>query len=624
MVNVPPSPEIGRWKQTVPVLVGIAFVGACTVMLFVHTLRYGFLDLDDGIYVLGNTRILSLSEAAIGRMFKEAYYRAYTPLTLLSHAVDWALWDADASGHHLTNVILHASNAILLFLLMLRVLARWPHEGDRGSMRLPDSVIWIGALIGAMLWSIHPLRVESVSWISDRKDILSGIFYLGTVHAYLCWADEARVQKWKWYLLGLVLYICAVLAKGTSFSAVLVLVVLDFFLFPRSWKNRWRDLLVAKLPYVFVALLIAVIGANSAPAVNMPRAFTSLSAVHACLLPLYSIVFYVGKSIVPWPLIPYYSIPPLSMAVCSGVLVVLLGISLVIAWKRGAMWWLMFWCTYLAMLVPVIAPHMFAAQPWADRYSYLPMMLPSGVLGGYAATKILSLGKHRFGFRLVCILVGLACVALATLSYVQEMWWESPESLWSHQLAWNNSEPTALNGMALVHIQRGELLEARKLIRKALDIEPGRVDIFLNLSMTCRTPADSEAVITTLRNIRPLLPGNGNVRLCLGNMFADRGDLDSAICLFREAMAVDSSTSVIAWTSLGLLHHRLGLEDSAAVMLLRALTINPMAASAWYDLSLVFRALGRTEETVGCLKRAADLGWPQAKKELQMLQGKPE
>jgi tetratricopeptide (TPR) repeat protein len=461
-------------------LVSLA-LAAVTLAVFAPALGHGWLDYDDDQNFLRNPHYRGLGAAQLRWMLTGVIMGHWTPVTWLTHGLDYALWGMNPAGYHLGNLLLHAANAALVYTLGRRLLgAAMP-----GASGLP---LRLGALAGALLWALHPLRVESVAWITERRDVLAAFLGLLTVHAWLrAAAADGRARR-GWYLASLALFAAGLLSKSMLVSLPLVLLVLDVYplrrLHPRQWRApAARALLLEKAPYL--ALAAAIVGVTtltmSATVRVTPLALYGPAARVA--MAAYSLVFYPVKTVAPVDLRLMYELPVAvsllepAFLLAAGV-VAALTVALVIVrrrWPAGFAAWI----AYALMLAPVSGLIHAGPQLVADRFSYLPVVGPC-LLAGAGVTAALV----RPGLARVVPLAAAAWIAsLAALTWSQVQVWRDTDTLFVYTLAvdpdcaWCHAQYGGALG------NRGDLAAAIPHLRRAVELRPHRAGYHANAGL---------------------------------------------------------------------------------------------------------------------------------------------
>ncbi len=499
-----------------------AVLFAGTVLLFSRAMQCGFLNYDDPSYVTQNAHVQGgLSWAGVAWAFT-APADYWHPLTWLSHMLDWQLYGSVAAGHHLTSVLWHALNAALAFLLFRRL-------GAGAGL----------AAFAAALFAWHPLRVESVVWISERKDVMSGCFFLLTLLAYLGYARRrAAGRSWgRAYGLTVVAFAAGLMSKPILVALPLVLLALDFWPLARRAPEAPLQLrLLEKLPFFGLA------GAASVATVLMQH---NVGAFVLDLPPgaragnaVVSLARYLGKFLWPVDLIVCYSHPGAwPAAAILGAAALVLGLSW-LAWRerRRRPWLATGWLWYLLMLLPVLGLVQVGFQAMADRYTYLPMLgIEVAVL--WSLAPLLRYPPRRLAAAVAAALVLAACAAR---TWNQEGVWRDSVTLFSHATAVSNRNDMAEDFLASAYVAAGRPNEAEVHADRARTLNP--------------------------RNDRPLVT--------LAGIREQQGRLAAAAEFLRSALALRPHQPMVQ-CELGLLELHLGRPDEARRAMVPALRESP-------------------------------------------------
>lgn len=583
---------MSRLLRALPVLVGVlAFVA------FLPALDGGFLDWDDDRNFLWNTGYRGLGLRNLQWMFTATWMGHYIPLTWLSFGLNHALGGMEPWGYHLGNLLLHAANTALLFLVARRLLAvaaisPAPH-GDAQSEGGDDwahqpaggvAVSW-GAAAAALLWALHPLRVESVAWITERRDLLCGFFYLVAVLAYLQGATRKHTLTGRWLVASLVAFAAALGSKAIAMTLPLTLLVLDVYPLRRH-RLGWAALVREKLGH----FALAAVGAGVASwAVTRGAGWTSYDAygLEARLaMTGYSFWFYPWKLVWPERLSPLYELPARIRLLDTEFLWPTVGViavtAILLLARRRLPGALAAWLHSIIVLAPVSGIAHAGHQLAHDRYSYLSG-LGFAVLAG---TGVTWLGRQRARRRVSRWVLGTAAtavvLALAGLgagTWVQSRIWRDSESLW-------RSAVTAHPTCALCRQKLGTVLLTVGLHREA------------------------EAELTRAIALRPERPTAHN---SLGAFFVDQGRLGEGETEFREAIRLAPQYGE-ATANLGALYARQRRYAEAIVVLRRAIVLSPHLDSARRHLAFALddaavdlAQAGKPAEAVGLFREATEL-----------------
>jgi tetratricopeptide (TPR) repeat protein len=429
-----------------------------TCMIFLPALGGGFLPWDDEANLVVNRAWRGLGPSQLGWMLTTFHKGHWIPVTWLSFALDHVLWGMDPRGYHLTNVLVHGANAGLVCLLAMRLL-----EGGRG---VEGAARLAGGAAAALAFALHPLRVESVAWVTERRDVLSAFFCLVSLLAYLRAVREEAVWRSRWYWLALGAFALSLGSKSMAVSLPVVLLILDMYPLARG-RGAWRLRLIEKTPFALLSLLVAGVAMVAVRSGGSASSLADLGVAQRLAISSYSIVFYLWKTLVPVGLSPLYELP---LKLDPRAPVYLLSMTLVIAITGAALalrrprpWLLAAWAAYVVMLLPVVGIAHNGPQIAADRYTYLPCLPWAILLGGIVAL----LWRGAWAIPVVAVALGF----LAWLTVGQIRVWHDPETLWTHALL---ASPSAIahSSLGIVLDERGRPDEAIAHFQQALRVNP--------------------------------------------------------------------------------------------------------------------------------------------------------
>jgi protein O-mannosyl-transferase len=543
------------------VLMGVVsiFLALIVWIAFGRALSNEFVGYDDPRYVVENPWVTNgLTLGGIQWAFTHYHATNWHPLTTISHMLDCQLYGLDPWGHHLTNILLHAAASILLFLALRKL------TGD----------LWPSLLV-ATVFAVHPLRVESVAWVSERKDVLSGVFFMLTLWAYGRYARGNGARSF-WYLTVLVLFALGLMCKPTLVTVPFVLLLLDYWPLGRTQPSASRGGGISKrrLWLVVEKLPLFVLSAASCVATLLAQK----QALDASLKPpleervanaLVSYIVYLGQMIWPARLAVLYPYPEGNLKVPQVVLALLLLLIISTAffmWRRKYPFLLTGWLWYLGMLVPMIGIIQVGSQVRADRYTYLPQ------IGLYLLVAWSAMELFRQWPRSRVILAGaglLVITALITCSYFQTSYWHDTETLWNHATVTTSNNYIATNNLAQTLLQSRRFDQAIAECQKALKIKPDFAAAHNNLGA---------ALVETQRD------GDGARR--------QTGAVDEAIVHYRKAVQIKPDFAQ-AWSNLGTALLLKKQVDEAIANYQKALEIDPYFAEARYSLGNAFPCRGQ-------------------------------
>ena len=436
---------------------GGVFVVALTVLAFLGSLQNGFVNWDDPANFLDNPRYRGLGPAQLAWMFTAFHMGHYIPVTWLTLGADYLVWGMHPTGYHLTSLLFHAATALGLYVAAGRLLAHaLPAE-------TPGNNLLVGAVAAALFFSLHPLRVESVAWITERRDVVSGLFFVLTVLAWLEAVDSPPPKRRRWYVGSIVLCACALLSKSLTVGLPVAMLVLDVYPLRRLGGARgwWvRSVWLEKLPYFLLGGVATVLAFVATPA-SAKASLESLSLGSRLLVASYGVAFYLWKTVLPVGLSPLYAF------VTSVSWVLLVGLVLT-ATLVAAMWrkWPAVGAAavvYLILLFPTLGFFATGPQAVADRYSYLPSLGWALVVGGLVAWP-------WAGARLVQIVAAVGLAALLVLTTQQVSIWHDSVTLWSRAVALEPGNRFARINLGGAYVAEGRTREAIEQYREVLNL----------------------------------------------------------------------------------------------------------------------------------------------------------
>jgi tetratricopeptide (TPR) repeat protein len=608
-------------------------LGALTVAAFSSVRTFGFVRFDDPDYVTQNPHVTAgITWPGVKWALTTGHVANWHPLTWLSHMLDVQLFGVNAGAHHVVNVVLHVVNTVLLFAFFRRV----------------TGATWRSALV-AVLFAVHPLHVESVAWVSERKDVLSTFFWLLTMLAYAGYVRTPRASR---YSLVIAFLALGLLAKPMVVTLPLVLLLLDVW--PLRRITLWRDgrtllasedrramprLVLEKLP------LLALAAASSIVTILVQRRGGAVGSLIAYPLGLrvenaiVNYAAYLGKTIWPWPLAAFYpyreTIGPLEVLGCA----VLIGAisALVVKSSPRRQYLLVGWLWYLGTLVPVIGIVQAGMQSIADRYSYIPLIGPFIMMAWGLAEVVERWPRQR---SVLAATLAFAVSALAVVTHVQAATWRDSLTLWQHAVDVTTNNVYAEYNLGVVLIQSGRLDDGITRLRSALRIDPNYSDIHIDLGNALNQKGAVDEALAEFATVVRLRPDYAEARVVYGNLLRARGRVADATTQYREAIrfaptmgnahnelgnaltaagefaqAMTEYASAVrlapdlaeAHNNLGAAMLRAGRSNEALGEFLEALRLKPDAPMFHYNAALTLEGAGRAQEAVGHLQTVLKL-----------------
>lgn len=548
--------------------IGFPILIAILVLLcFSPALYNGFVAWDDTDAFLKNPHYRGMSWDHLQWMFTTFHQGHYQPLSWVTLGLDYTLWGMNPAGYHLTSMLLHTANAILLYFLILALLRIVFAQADQKHI-----IFYWAAMAGALLFALHPLRVESVAWATERRDVLSGLFFLLSLLMYVH-KSQASTSKRKWLLLSLLFFVLSLSSKAWAITLPVVLIILDIYPLRRFYdaqgQFRWRiGLLVEKIPYCIFAFAAAVMASFAQQEAGATRTFDSYTFIERCAQALYGLCFYVWKTISPFNLSPIYELPihinPLEWQylVCG---VIVIAVTIILFWiRQRCPYLLVAWLCYAIIVSPVLGFRQSGPQMVADRYSYISCMpwaiLASGLVYGIWYKKIL---------RPVLLLVFhtallLIMAILGTLTFFQTQVWKDSLSLWSHAVKSVPTSYMALTSLSLALERQGEVDEAIQYSRLAIAYHPYYANAYVNLAILYEKKGMLSYAIANYHKSLAVDPTNFKCHNNLGNLYRQIGNSDLAILHYHKAMQIERN--VILCANLGRTYIQKGWTDKAILL----------------------------------------------------------
>ena len=577
-------------NQTAPVqslrLLICLSLAVMVVIIYGQTRHFGFINYDDPTYVTENAYVQKgITAASVKWAFTTGHGSNWHPITWLSHMLDWQLAGDRPGIHHLVNCLIHCLNAILLFLVIGQA----------------TGAIWRAAFVAA-LFAVHPLQVESVAWIAQRKNLLCALFWLLALWAYGRFVARPCIRR---YMLLALFFALGLMTKPMLVTLPLVLLVLDYWPL-RRLQAGFGHLLAEKAPLfvlaaasAFTTYLVQKAGGAVVPLQTLPLVYRWYNAA-------LSYVSYLWHMLWPFKLAVFYpySVGTFKPGIVLGAWLILIGVTGMAVVRRKQYPYVMAgWLWYLVTLVPVIGLIQVGEQARADRYVYIPSMGIFAALvwlladiGGRNARARLQKNRldrpelGRAGAENIRILAPLAAgavvLALAVSAYVQTGYWKDSITLFSHALSVTAGNAVAYNNLGLALAREGRIAEAKEQFQKALEVSPDDPEANYNLGLILARQRRYRQAINHYRISLKNRPNSPEVFDSLGNALAALGSFDEAIDCYRKALALDPS-NFRAHNNLANELFRKGKIEEAISEYRQAIVIKPEFAEAHKNLALV-------------------------------------
>jgi protein O-mannosyl-transferase len=558
-----------------------------TFCVFLPCLRNDFSNFDDPVYITYNGHVHhGFTWSAIRWAFGSFYAANWHPITWLSHIADCSMFGKQAWGHHLTNIVFHSANVVLLFLLFSHA---------TGS-------IWRSAVV-AIFFGVHPLHVESVAWVAERKDVLNAFFSLLTLLAYVHWTTDVDRRSKTWYLVSLLCYALSLGSKAMSVTLPVILLLLDFWPLRRlQSRPAIKRAFVEKIPFAVFALAICVVTMAAQRSGGAIKADVPLWVRFANAA--VSIARYLGKLFWPHNMIVFYPYVVPSSAVIAWSTLLLTFVSVAtLLWRRSCPWLFVGWWWFVISLVPVIGLIQIGAQAMADRYTYWPSVGAFVAIVWGAARALENVRAPR---PVVATLACLFVTGSAAGTMMQISFWRNSETLFNHALAIAPDNSLAHLNLGVALEERGALSEGLPHLRKAADLAPKDPETHLNLGMALDQSGDLVAAIYEFQIALRIKPDYAKAHANLAIVLQKQNNFQRAIDEYREALRLAPGSPEVH-LGFGLALQQTGQIDTALSEFERAIKQDPSYAAAHSNRGIVLEKVGRLEESIAEYRTARKL-----------------
>ncbi len=522
----------------------IIYIISFTVFIcYLPVLNNGFVW-DDTHNLIDNIYYRGFTLSNLHWMFTTFYDANYHPLAWLTLGFDFTLWGMNPYGYHLTNLMFHVLNSILFFFLIVAFLKRIPNTGSD----IKKSGIGISAGAGALFFALHPLRVESVSWISTRGDLLCAFFYMLTIIAYLNMIDaETDGYRKKWFRLSLFFFLLSLMSRAWGITLPVVLVILDVYPFQRLvWKKRFekhhKKLMKEKIPFLLLSLVAAVLSLLAKK--SSMKALANYGLIDRFIQTGYGLFFYLWKTFFPFNLSPLYLLKrPLNLFLFQYCLVTLLilGIIVLLFIKRYRWpWGITAFLCYAVIISPLLGFVQSGPQLVADRYTYISCM-PFGILFGIGVFKLwFRYQEKRLPSAVLIVMVMFVVfITMGILTFHQTKVWKNDRSVWDHVIQLDHENYIAYNNRGVLRKEKEkDFVGAMKDYNAAIRLNPLDIDVYYNRGLLRETQGDITGAVSDYSEDIKLNPeheksynNRGGLRKKLGDFDGAMSDLNMAIKL---------------------------------------------------------------------------------------------
>ena len=551
------------------------FLTLAILIVYGQAIHFDFNNYDDNLYVTENQQVQAgLTVRGLGWAFTTGHASNWHPLTWLSHMLDYELYGLNPMGHHWTNIQIHIANSILLFLLL----------------NIMTGAIWRSGFVAA-LFALHPLHVESVAWVAERKDLLCAFFWMLSVWAYLRYIIKPTIVR---YILLIILFICGLMSKPMIVTLPFTLLLIDFWPLsrltssahkkPASYCQTFISLVREKIPLFALSAISSIItvivqqhGKSIASLDFFPLSMRIANA-------LISYLKYIEKMIWPVNLAVFYPYQkwPTAEVVAAGSL--LLFMTAFVIWaSRRRPYLATGWLWYLGTLVPAIGLVQAGLQSMADRYTYIPL-IGLFIIVVWGISDISS--RWRKQNILLPLLSSIIVISLMICTYFQVHHWKNSITLFTHALNVTSDNYIALGNMGQVLDMQGQFDAAIPYYYKALEINPNYVDARNNIGVALARKGDVKNAINHYYRALQINPANAKAHNNLGAALSCQGNDKLSIYHYNEALRINSDYAG-AYYNLGKIFANQGKTENAILHFQKALQKDPDMTPALYNLSWI-------------------------------------
>jgi tetratricopeptide (TPR) repeat protein len=564
-----------------------------TLALYWPAMRCDFINYDDPDYVTANPRVQGgLSWEGVKWAFGNTEQASYwAPLMWLSHMLACQFFGLNAWGHHLINVLLHAANTALVFLVFHRI--------TRATWRSLILAAWFG-------W--HPLRVESVAWVTERKDVLSALFWMLTLFAYAKYAESSRVRDPKskvWYAAALAMFGCGLMSKAMLVTVPCVLLLLDYWPLERFKPGRARRLVMEKIPFFALAAAAGVVTFVVQNRGGAVKTFENLPLEARAGNALISYCRYLGKMFWPADLAVFYPHPgywPREKVLLAGVF--LCGISaLLFMARRRHPALLMGWLWFVGTLAPVIQLVQSGAQAMADRFTYVPS-IGVGIIAVWGAYELA--GRWRCRKAALAVPGSAAIILCLALTRQQLGYWKDGETLFRHTLAVTENNYLAYKVLGDALREKGRTDGAVSQFQEAIRLKPGYASARVNLGIALLSQGHADEAIGQFQEAIRLKPDDARAHNNLGNALDKQGRTGEAISQYQETIRLKPDDAGARY-NLGSALLSQGRTGEAISQFQETIRLKPDDADARVNLGIALFNQGRTGEAISQYQEAIRL-----------------
>lgn len=599
--------------RRLPIVFGI-LLSIAVFAVFSPLLQSEFINFDDPHYIHDNPRVRGgLTWPNVKWALTASHISNWHPLTWMSHMADCEIFGMRAGGHHFTSILWHALNSLLLFACLRRM----------------TGAFWRSALV-AWLFALHPLHVESVAWVAERKDVLSTFFGLLSLWFYIGFVNRRRDEKnpvRPAYLAALFAFALSLASKPMLVTFPFVLLLLDVWPLKRmspakaekpgkGTATAWSALVLEKVPFLVLTVVSCIITFKSQNSGGAVQSIEKYTIGHRLANTCISYVRYLGKTFWPTDLAVFYPHEGWSSGIAISAFVLLLAVTVFAARSRNSCPFIgVGWFWFLGTLVPVIGIVQVGEQAMADRYSYWPLIGIFVAIVWLVHSKV-KVSRHKPAFAVSVVIV----LAFTFLTHVQAKHWRNSETLFTHALKATKDNYIAHNTLGLEHMGRNDMERAKFHFGEAIRIRHNYADPLCNLGSILAQEGNLPEAERLFKEALSAHPGFEQAHYNLGNLYRSKGDIEAARIQFLTVVKINPDNAD-AYSNLGMIAVQLSDMKMAASHFREVTRVKPRDPAAFFNLGLALANLGEASAAKQEFQNALKLRphFPEAERELANL-----
>jgi len=596
------------------------FLGACAILSYLPALNLGFVNWDDNIYVYENSSILSPNSRFVQWAFTTFRCGNWHPMTWLTLGLDRFLWGTGPMGFHATNIVLHGVNTALVTILAFLLIAAAENIVHREGLEngLSDRGMMTAAAVTGILFGFHPIHVESVAWVSERKDVLCAFFFLTGIATYLKYVEDQcaditeislfRRRSFRLYILTLVFFVLGLLSKPMAVTFPVVLLLLDWYPLDRLKYERISELMREKLPFFALSIAFSVVTIVAQKSMGDVIPLSELSLSRRLFNGTRAFVLYLYKMLVPINLSPFYSYhKDVSLLSVNYIIPLLAAAGLavscvVLVMSRKGRSWTAAWSYYLITLLPVLGFVQVGNQSMADRYTYLPSFGPFLLAGlGLALVferkKASAEGSSSDRYKTL-IIMGFLVLSLSYLTVRQTGVWKDSFTLWDYVIDKDpDSAGKVYNNRGIIYLEQNRPEEALRDFNKALASSPFIMKWYCNRASAYRLLGRYDKALADLTTVVTKVPNNITGYVYRGNTYLLMGQYDEAISDFSKAIALQPNSAFVYFNR-GSAYRLKKLYNQAIDDFSKVISLDAYFANAYGERGAAYIELARYGEAI--------------------------